>query len=423
MSLFFFLVYGSANEVSHLTGPHPSFSFAWEADTPFIPVFIIPYMSLDLLFIAAIYVAPTRRDLKNFAIRSGLAIVLSSVIFLVMPMQFSLVRREVTGWAAPLFGALGLDRSYNQFPSLHISLAFLTWHVISRRLCGLSYWVAAVWFLLIRASTVLVYQHHAIDLVGGALVAVIVARLAPDRAPAKFCNGFTTPRHLAMALRYLLGAAAAALTAFSFEPLALPLGWTAISLACVAASYALGLETFLSKRSGAYPATTWLLFWPYLLGSQMNWRFWRSRVSLTASIAPGVWIGARPTGQELSQLKALGVRSVVDLAPELPSSAPGKFAYDHLPMLDVVIPSPEKLNRVANQIEARRNEGDVYIHCVLGLSRSVLAAAAWLMRGGKSKAEAIEVIDRVRPGRVRRSYMSIALDGYERHLARMRTEL
>ena len=117
-----------------------------------------------------------------------------------------------------------------------------------------------------------------------------------------------------------------------------------------------------------------------------------------------------------------GRAAKVQKLPELPSSAPGNFGYDHLPMLDVVIPSPTRLDAVARRIEERRHEGGVYVHCVLGLSRSVLAAAAWLMRGGKSKAEALEVIDRVRPDRVRRTYMSIALDLYERHLVRTRSE-
>ncbi|MBX9634024.1 MAG: hypothetical protein K2X44_03500, partial [Magnetospirillum sp.] len=63
-------------------------------------------------------------------------------------------------------------------------------------------------------------------------------------------------------------------------------------------------------------------------------------------------------------------------------------------------------------------QGDVYLHCALGMSRSVLAACAWLIRHGSDRHQALAILDRARPERVRRPYIEISLDLYERYLNR-----
>ena len=43
------------------------------------------------------------------------------------------------------------------------------------------------WFTLIGVSTLLVYQHHVIDLLGGFLVAVVCCRLIPEKSADAPC--------------------------------------------------------------------------------------------------------------------------------------------------------------------------------------------------------------------------------------------
>ncbi len=381
MGLFFFLAYGCANGIAALTAPHPALFMEWERAIPFVPAFILPYMSSDILFVAAFLAVDSRDDLQRLALRCGLAIVLSVAAFTAFPLQVGFERPAVEGWPAPLFGLLGLDRPYNQFPSLHISLGIVAWHALDRRLAGITRLLLALWFLAIGASTLLVWQHHFIDLPGG--LAVPATGMA-----------FAKPV-LALPLGWLA------------------LGWLALSLTGVAMAYALGLNGFLAKRRGGYHAMTWIVFWPWLAASWLNWRWWRGRVTPWAELEPGLWLGARLAPADWERLNQAGIESVIDLAPELPSRPPAGLAYDHLPLLDIAVPAPAALDEIARRIDERRGRGGVYVHCALGMSRSVMALAAVLIRNGMTPDEALAAIDRVRPERVRRPYIRISLSLYE----------
>ena len=419
MGLFFFLVYGSANQIAALTAPHPSYVWSWERQIPFVPELIVSYMSSDLMFVLGFLLAPTRSVIQRLAVRCGLAIVISSIFFVIMPLLFSFSRPQVEGWPTVMFEILSLDQPYNQFPSLHISRGFISWYVLRSRL-GLVGRVCAVSGLLaIFVSTLLVYQHHAIDLVGGALMVFVLYWLIPERAPSKLKLNFVTPRHLHMALRYLVIATVATIVAFNTGPMAILFGWLAVALLCVSASYALGLNGFLRKDRTRYPIESWLLFWPYLAGSWLNWLYWRSRNPLMSEVEPGIWIGARPRPSDWDRIAALDIRSVIDLAPELSATTPSTIEHHHSPLLDIAIPDPAALDTIARLIEDRRRHGAVYVYCALGMSRSALALCAWMIRRGKSKEEALELIDRARPERVRRPYIAIALDLFENHLRTM----
>jgi protein-tyrosine phosphatase len=413
MGLFFFLAYGSANGIAALTAPHPALFMEWERAIPFLPGFVLPYMSSDILFVAAFLAAGSRDELQRLALRCGLATVLSVAVFMAFPLQVGFEPPAVEGWPAPLFGLLGLDRPYNQFPSLHISLGAVAWHALDRRLTGIARLLLALWFLAIGASTLLVWQHHFIDLPGGLAVAVLVFWLVPETGRTRVPLAFVTLRHLDMALRYLVLAVPAAGLAFASPLLALPLGWLALSLTGVAMAYGLGLNGFLGKRRGGYHAVTWIVFWPWLAASWLNWRWWRGRVTPWAELEPGLMLGARPAPADWESLHQAGIESVIDLAPELPSRPPAGLAYDHMPLLDIAIPAPAALDEIARRIEERRGRGGVYIHCALGMSRSVMAAAAWMIRNGMTGDQALAAIDRVRPERVRRPYIRIALLLYE----------
>ena len=417
MGLFFFLVYGASNGIAALGAPHPSLNMAWERAIPFVPAFIIPYMLSDILFVAAFMAAGSRDDLQRLALRCGLAIAVSAVFFLAFPLQFAWPRPAVEGWAASFFLIESLDRPFNQFPSLHISLGFIGWHALNRRAAPAWRLPLALWCLAIAASTLLVWQHHLADLPGGAAVAALAFWLVPETGPARLPLGFVTPRHLDMALRYLVLAAAATVMAFNMPALALPLAWPALALTGVAMAYCLGLNGFLAKRREGYQAITWLVFWPYLAGSWLNWRWWRGRIAPFAEVAPGLWLGGRPAPEDWPGLQRAGIASAIDLAPELLSSPPAGIAHDHLPLLDIAIPAPAALDEIARRIDDRRRRGGVYVHCALGMSRSAMAVAAWMIRGGMSADEALAAIDRARPERVRRLYIRIALALYEGWLA------
>ena len=140
---------------------------------------------------------------------------------------------------------------------------------------------------------------------------------------------------------------------------------------------------------------------------------------MVSEVEPGILIGARPGKGDWDRLAELNIRSVIDLAPELSATTPQGIEHHHLPLLDITIPDPATLDSIARLIEDRHRHGVVYIHCALGMSRSVLAVCSWAMFRGGSKEEALALIDRARPERVQRPYIAISLELFEHHLRAM----
>ena len=172
----FFLVYGWCNDFTAHRTNVSSFYFAWERKIPFVPVMILPYMSIDLLFAGSFFLCRSRDELRTHGWRIALAILLSAVGFILFPLRYGWPRPPVDGLLGAVFAPLNaFDRPYNLCPSLHISLRSLLWRVYGRHLkpWPVLQGLCAGWFVLIGMSTLLVYQHHVIDLAGGWVVALI----------------------------------------------------------------------------------------------------------------------------------------------------------------------------------------------------------------------------------------------------------
>lgn len=170
----FFLVYGWCNEFTARRGDVGSFYFGWERLIPFVPLMIVPYLSLDLFFSGSFFLCRDRAELGLLSRRLALAIGLSAAGFLLFPLRFAWPRPAVEGWLGVLFAPLNaLDRPFNLCPSLHISLRSLVWTVFGRHTRGPLRHLLHAWFFLISLSTLLIYQHHLIDVIGGWMVAMV----------------------------------------------------------------------------------------------------------------------------------------------------------------------------------------------------------------------------------------------------------
>ena len=87
--------------------------------------------------------------------------------------------------------------------------------------------------------------------------------------------------------------------------------------------------------------------------------------------------------------------------------------------LDLTIPSPESLHRVVLMIEDNKDRG-VYLHCALGLSRSVMAISAWMFYRGYTMEQIEERLATIRPAYVKSKYVYVALNLYQSHLEALR---
>jgi membrane-associated phospholipid phosphatase len=172
LSILFLIVYGSCNWITSRRSNVGTIYFDWERELPFVPFFILPYMSIDLFFIAAPFLCRTDRELSIFAKRVAAAIIVAGICFLLLPLRFAFPRPHANGWLGALFDWFrGMDAPHNLLPSLHAALTLILLDVYFRHTRGVVRVAIMMWFVLIALSPVLTYQHHVIDIAGGLVLA------------------------------------------------------------------------------------------------------------------------------------------------------------------------------------------------------------------------------------------------------------
>lgn len=410
-------MYGSVNWISSLRPDVGQFYFAWEKQIPYVPAMIIPYMSIDLFFIAAAFVCRTRAELHTFVARTLFAIGISAIFFLLLPLHFSFDRPSATSWlarAAELFKTF--DRPYNLAPSLHISLRTILLAVYLPQLRGIARKVLLAWFALIGLSTLLVYQHHFVDVVAGDAVALCCFYLFPERSPA--IKQASLARNLGVGRLYGLGSIALLVLVLP-GGLLLALVWPAVSLAIIACAYFAGNPDAFQKREGTLSVAAQILLAPYLAGAWISFRWFSRRPPSHTRITDRVFVGRKLSRIEARKLPAAGFVAVVDLTAEFSETrALRQLEYLSLPTLDLTAPSLVDLDRAVGFVQHWAARGKVYVHCALGYGRAATVAAAYLRAEGiaESVDSAVAMLKGVRPGVVIKPEMLEVLHAYERSL-------
>ena len=404
---FFFLSYGWVNYYTSGRNDVGVLVEAWEHQLPFVPWLMLPYMSIDAFYAASLLLFRKRSALDRHALRLLLATVVSLIGFLLYPLQFSFEVPKADGFNGVLQGVLlGFDKPYNQAPSLHISLLIVLWELYAKRLQGLARMALHVWFFAIAASVLLVYQHHFIDVWTGALVGVACLYLIPDQ-PFSWRWQKPTARMRQLAMRYgLLALCAMATSMFAYLVsvlLAAIFMWTTVSLTLISFAY-LGFEQqifqrdSLSVRRGNMRWPAKFLLAPYLFLSWCSYRMYTKRRFLPNKIHGNVWLGAFPR----TSVTNLGIswHGVMDLTNEFPASNLKAPIQKYLPVLDLTPPKSKTLIRAVRWLERTQQQGDVLVHCALGLSRSSSVVACWLVWRGHAGnvQQAIAMIDTKRVG-------------------------
>lgn len=168
LSILFLVVYGGCNWITARRAGVPTFYFEWERRIPFVPFFILPYMSIDLFFVAAPFLCRTNRELSILVKRIATAIIVAGICFLTFPFRFAFPRPHAGGWLGAIFDWFrGMDAPYNLLPSLHAALMLILAGVYLRHTRNGLRLAIFIWFVLIALSPVLTYQHHLIDIAGG----------------------------------------------------------------------------------------------------------------------------------------------------------------------------------------------------------------------------------------------------------------
>ncbi len=181
------LVFGTLYPlVNWLTGVRAS-TFGLYLDSertiPFLPVWIWAYLSINLLFLLP-PLFMRAADMPLLGKRMLVATVSGCLIFLLLPARLGFERVVPgDGLYRTVFGGLfQADGPHNLVPSLHVTYASLcirSFQAAAREWRTRVAW--GLWLVTIMASTVLVHQHHLLDVASGLALAVLICVWIPAR--------------------------------------------------------------------------------------------------------------------------------------------------------------------------------------------------------------------------------------------------
>ena len=394
----FYVTYGAANAIAAHRHNVPSIVFGWEHHVPFLAWTIIPYWSINAFYGLSVFACSTRAELDAHVRRLLTAQIVAVTCFILFPLRVTFSQPESHGIAGVLFAALGsFDKPFNQAPSLHIALLVILWPFYAKHVPRVARWPLHCWFALVGASVLTTYQHHFFDVPTGACLGLLCLWLWPEQgtSPLTTLVIATDRKRVTIAAWYLVGAILIGALGVWIRGSGLWLLWPAVSLALVAANYALfGAEGFQKRADGRMSLAARLLLAPYLAGAFVNSRLWNRHQPEPVSVGSGVWLGRIPRAREAARFAA-----VVDLCAELPGAAT-TGTWTCIPILDLITPSPAQLREAVASIERGRSAGPVLVCCAVGYARSAAAIATWLAASNPavSARDAIESIRHARPG-------------------------
>jgi protein-tyrosine phosphatase len=422
LSVLFVFVYGWCNWISAQRHDVGTLYFEWERFIPFVPLMIVPYLSIDLFFVAAPFLCRDERELATFSKRIVAAIVVAGICFLLFPLRFAFERPHAGGWLGAAFDWFrGMDQPYNLLPSLHIAFRTILAQLYARHTHGVWRVASNIWFFFVGLSTLLTYQHHFMDVVAGFALGVYCIYFIRDYAPR-----LAVSENRRVGFYYASAALFLVCLVVWFWPWGALLLWPAMSLGIVGSAYFGSGPVIFRKEEGQLHWSTRLVLLPCLLGQQLSLLYYRRQCRPWDKVTPEVWIGRMLNQRDAEAAARLGVTAVLDLTAEF-SEAPAfrALTYRNIPILDLTAPSVDQLQEMAAFIDSESRQGIVYIHCKVGYSRTAAAAAAYLLEAGRatSVTEAIALLGQVRPAIVVRPEVISALSEFARRLPRLPEEI
>ena len=406
--LLFIVAYNLCNRLTGLRSDVGVWAFSWERYCPVIPALIVPYWSEDLLFVIAPFLCRTREELTVHRKRIIFCILAGCIGFLLIPLRFAFPRPHVEGVFAPMFAALyTFDLPHNLFPSLHIALRTLLASMFLRVARGPWRWLTHVWLSLVAISTLVTWQHHIVDVLGGFWVGFIALHLYRfDETPETRASNRT------IAIGYaVLALACSQITRISW-PWTFIFVWPAFAFGVGAFGYGGFGAGIYRKRDGRLKWPVKLLLGPLLFIQWLSWIYYRGKSARWSEVTSQVWIGALPTPEIAREAIAAGVTAVLDLTVEFSEAGPFlKTRYHHLPTLDLTAPNCSQLADAVRFIEHESARGIVFVHCKAGYSRSAGAVGAWLLETGRARTveEVVAQLEAARPGIIIRPEIRDAL--------------
>lgn len=171
--LFFPIYFGAGAIAAQASQTHGLYA-AWELGIPLVPWMIWPYISLLLLFNLPLFHLDAGQ-LEKLSRQSTTVLLIAGASFVLLPTHLGFPPTAHVGFYETVFGWLGrVDTPHNAAPSLHVAVSALILLACASTASRPLALVYRLWLLLISASTVLVHQHHLLDVASGMALAVLV---------------------------------------------------------------------------------------------------------------------------------------------------------------------------------------------------------------------------------------------------------
>ncbi len=176
LNAWFLLVYGGADWVTGQHSYRVPIAMDWESRIPFVPASVVAYMSIYALFLLAPFVLRETGQLNQLGRAIFVMIAISGVIFLAVPSELAFESQQPRSWKTWIWVADTLNLRYNCVPSLHVGLSVACVAAFTRYTAGMFSFVLWLWAAAVAASTMLLHQHHLIDVLTGWWLALFCVR-------------------------------------------------------------------------------------------------------------------------------------------------------------------------------------------------------------------------------------------------------
>ncbi len=179
--LRFLLVYYATFFPAYLLAPHfavrdpISPAFAWDANTPYLDMMALPYLSVLPAFLLPL-VLMQAADIRKLGPAVALCAVVAAAAFVVVPTHASAT--DAARNFGPLVGFIRvLDMPSNYVPSLHVAYGTLLALACAKDVPLRTQVALFSWLALMSTSTLLTHQHYMLDAVSGALLGAAAWRM------------------------------------------------------------------------------------------------------------------------------------------------------------------------------------------------------------------------------------------------------
>lgn len=172
--LLFAIFFGGADAIAGVIPWRFEVTLPFESSIPFVPETVFAYLALNPLLAIAPFVLRRWQDLLPLFAALVFATVVGAVFFVAFPVHTTFAERKVEGALGPIFSladTINLDQNF--FPSLHVAFAVIAAFAYAPKLAAPGRAILFAVTAAIAVSTVLIHEHHVLDVLGGLLLALL----------------------------------------------------------------------------------------------------------------------------------------------------------------------------------------------------------------------------------------------------------